>query len=116
MSRNQNQLGHDGHVWWLNKFVYVVVSSTSSKKQKNKEDQEQENPNDLRDPTMEQRERLLAVDEELLDDEDKEIMDKEIKKKEALVPQERRETIDETCTRKLISIDETSKLSFTLMY
>lgn len=35
-------------------------------------------------------------------------MDKEIKKKEALVPQERRETIDETCTRKLISIDETN--------
>lgn len=95
------------------KFVYVVVSSTSSKKEKSKGDQEQENSNDLRDPALEQEERLLAVDEELLDDEDKEIM--EIKKKEALVPQERRETIDEGCTRKLISIDETSKLSFTLM-
>lgn len=95
------------------KFVYVVVSSTSSKKEKSKGDQEQENSNDLRDPALEQEERLLAVDEELLDDEDKEIM--EIKKKEALVPQEHRETIDEGCTRKLISIDETSKLSFTLM-
>ena len=63
---------------------------------------------------MEQEERLLAVDEELHDDEDKEIM--EIKKKEALVPQELRETIDEACTRKLISIDETSKLSFTLIH
>ena len=60
---------------------------------------------------MEQKERLLAVDEELVDDEDK-----EIKKKEALVSQERRETIDEGCTRKLLSIDETSKLSFTLIY
>ena len=60
---------------------------------------------------MEQKERLLAVDEELVDDEDK-----EIKKKEALVSQERRETIDEGCTRKLISIDETSKLSFILIY
>jgi len=91
------------------KFAHVV-SSTSSKKQKSEEEQEQENPNDLRDPTMEQRERLLAVDEELLDDEDKEIM-----KKEALVPQDRRDTIDKMCTRKLISIDETSKVSFTLM-
>ena len=96
------------------KFVYNVVSSTSSKKEKSKGDQAQENSNDLRDPAMEQKERLLAVDEELLDDEDKEIM--EIKKKEAPEPQERRETIDEACTRKLISIDETSKLSFTLIH
>ena len=103
------------------KFLYVV-SSTGSKKERNKEDQDQENRNDLRDPAMEQEERLHAVDEDLpLDDEDNEIM--EIKKKEDLVPQGRGETIDEACTRKLISIgtdgtdetDETSKLSFTLM-
>lgn len=92
------------------KFLNVVGSSTSSAKQKNKEDQEQENPNDLRDPAVEQIERLLAVDEELVDEEDKEIM-----KNEAPVPKEFRETIDELCTRKLISIDETSKLLFTLM-
>lgn len=92
------------------KFLNVVGSSTSRGKQKNKEDQEQENPNDLRDPAVEQIERLLAVDEELVDEEDKEIM-----KNEAPVPQEYRETIDELCTRKLISIDETSKLLFTLM-
>ena len=92
------------------KFLNVVGSSTSNVKQKNKEDQEQENPNDLRDPALEQSERLLAVDEELVDDEDKEIM-----KNEAPVPQECRETIDELCTRKLISIDETSKLLFTLI-
>lgn len=95
------------------KFVFVVVSSTRSKKEKSKGDEEQENSNDLRDPAVEQEERLRAMDEELLDDEDKEIM--EIKKKESREPQERRETIDEACTRKLISIDETSKFSFTLM-
>jgi len=89
---------------------FYVVSFTNSKKQRDKEDQEQENPNDLRDPAMEQRERLLAVDEELLDEEDKEIM-----KIEDPVPQECREAINGPCTRKLISIDETSKLLFTLM-
>lgn len=47
------------------------------------------------------------MDEELLDDEDREIM-----KKKALVPQERRDTIDERCTRKLISIDETKVKPF----
>ena len=89
---------------------FYVVSFTNSKKQKDKEDQEQEDPNDLRDPAMEQRERLLAVDEELLDEEDKEIM-----KNEAPVPKDRREDINGPCTRKLISIDETSKVLFILM-
>ena len=87
-----------------------VVSFTSSKKPKDKEDQEQENPNDLRDPGMEQRERLLAVDEELPDDEDK-----EIRKNEAPALQKCRETINEPFTRRLISIDETGTLLFTLM-
>ena len=59
---------------------------------------------------MEQRERLLAVDEELSDEEDKEIM-----KNEAPVPKDRREDINGPCTRKLISIDETSKVLFILM-
>ena len=93
--------------------MYVVISSTGSKKERSKEDQDQENQNELRDPAMEQEERLLAVDEDLLDDEDKEIM--EIKKKEDLVPQGREKTVDKAFTRKLICIDETGKLSFTLM-
>ena len=50
------------------------------------------------------------MDEEPVDDEDKEIM-----KNEALALQGHRETSDDPCTRKLISIDETSKLLFTLI-
>ncbi len=51
---------------------------------------------------MEQKERLLAVDEERPDEEDKEIM-----KDEATESQDCKVTAGET--RKLVCIDETSK-------
>lgn len=58
---------------------------------------------------MEQTERLLAVDEERPDEEDEEIM-----RDEATLSQDRREKADELSTRKLVCIDETSKLVFML--
>lgn len=56
---------------------------------------------------MEQNERLLAVDEERPDEEDVEIM-----KVEATVSQDQRQMVDELRTRKLICIDDSSKLVF----
>ncbi|XP_078352980.1 uncharacterized protein LOC144637775 isoform X2 [Oculina patagonica] len=78
----------------------AAAKSKQSEKPKSKEVQEEENPNDFREPAMEQKERLLAVDEERPDEEDKEIM-----KDEATESQDCKVTAGET--RKLVCIDET---------
>lgn len=71
-----------------------------SGQQKNKEDQEQENPNDYRDPSAEQNERLLALDEESPDEDDKEIA-----KEECFSSQ------DLPCLRKLVCLDENGMIA-----
>ena len=71
-----------------------------SGQQKNKEDQEQENPNDYRDPSAEQNERLLALDEESPDEDDKEIA-----KEECFSSQ------DLPCLRKLECLDENGMIA-----
>lgn len=41
--------------------------------QKKDDDDQSENPNDFKDPALEQRERLLVIDEEVADEEDEDI-------------------------------------------
>ena len=86
------------------------------KKKKSKDNQDQsENPNDFKDPSVEQRERLLATDEEIADEEDKEIANK------AKLPGSRDSSSKGRCLRNLVCIDESSKifvlpqLSYTLL-
>ena len=84
-------------------LTYLDFSSPGKEKQKKKEDQDQsENPNDFKDPSVEQNERLLALDEEIADEEDKEIA-----KSEAVRSVERPSL---RCRRNLVCIDESSKV------
>ena len=71
-----------------------------SGQRKNKEDQEQENPNDYRDPSAEQNERLLALDEETPDEDDKEIAKEECFS-----------SPDRPCLRKLVCLDENGMIA-----
>ena len=60
----------------LSSFIltHLYLSSAGKVNQKKKEDQDQlENPSDFKDPSVEQKERLLAIDEEIADEEDVEI-------------------------------------------
>lgn len=97
----------------MNGFVltYLDFSSSGKEKQTKKEDQDQlENPNDFKDPSVEQKERLLALDEEIADEEDREIADeedKEIAKIEAIGSVEHPSL---RCRRNLVCIDESSKV------
>lgn len=71
-----------------------------SGQRKNKEDQEQENPNDYRDPSAEQNERLLALDEESPDEDDKEIAKEECFSSQV-----------HPCLRKLVCLDENGMIA-----
>ena len=74
-------------------------------KQKSKEDSEQENSSDARDPSVEEEERLLALDKDIYDEEDETIAQD--------VANENQESQDSYCgtgERKLVCLDETSKL------
>ncbi|CAH3144169.1 unnamed protein product, partial [Porites lobata] len=72
-----------------------------SDQQKRKEDQDQqENPNDARDPSVEQRERLLALDEEIADEEDQSIAKEEESSSESQAP------LSVQCLRSLVCLDD----------
>lgn len=86
------------------------------KRKKSKGDQDKsENPNDLKDPSVEQKERLLATDEVIADEEDKEIA------KKSTFPASRVSSFKGRCLRNLVCFDKSSKilvspqLSYTLL-
>ncbi|XP_078352981.1 NFX1-type zinc finger-containing protein 1-like isoform X1 [Oculina patagonica] len=56
------------------KVPHQELSPAGNAKQKNKDEQDQENPNDFRDPSVEEKERLLAVDKDITEEEDEEIV------------------------------------------
>ena len=85
-------------------LIHFNCSSVGEVKQKKKEDQDQlENPSDFKDPSVEQKERLLAIDEEIADDEDVEIA-----KTEPFASQNRSSL--SPYLRYLVCSDETSKV------
>ena len=85
-------------------FIPFYFSSAESDRKKSKEDQDQqENPNDFRDPSVEQRERLFAVDEVIADEEDKEIAKEEDTTSTTQSPSVQ-------CLRNLVCLDEKSKV------
>ena len=89
-------------------FSYVNFRPAESDKQKGKKDQDQqENSNDARDPSAEQKERLLAVDEEIADEEDQSIAKEEDISSKSQAP------LSVQCLRSLVCLHETSKF-FTL--
>ncbi len=88
-------------------ITHVDFSSTGNAKQKSKDEQDQENPNDFRDPSVEEKERLLAVDKDITDEEDEDIVKD--------VVTDLKEAVSETTNlrlweRKLVCVDETSKV------
>ena len=81
----------------------VDFSSAGKDKQKSKEDQDHlENPTDFKDPSVEQKERLLATDEDITDEEDIEIA--------KALPTTSQVSPSLQCLRNLICTDETSKV------
>ena len=85
-------------------FFYVNFRPAESDKQKRKKDQDQqENSNDARDPSVEQKERLLALDEEIADEEDQSIA------KEEEISSKSQAPLSVQCLRSLVCLDETSK-------
>ena len=72
-------------------------------KQKSKDEQDQENPNDFRDPSVEAKERLLAVDK----DEEEEDEDTDLKTAVSGV---------EISSRKLICVEEASNVFMLLCH
>ena len=78
-------------------------SSPGKGKGKQMEDQGQvENPSDFSDPSVEQNERLLAIDEEITDDDDKVIAEK-------LESQASGGSPAIECLRSLVCVDKSSK-------
>ncbi|PFX18911.1 Helicase required for RNAi-mediated heterochromatin assembly 1 [Stylophora pistillata] len=71
-------------------------------KRKRKEDPEQENPSDTRDPSVEEKERLLALDKDICDEEDEKIAQDVVHK-----DQDKRDPSCGTKERKLVCVDET---------
>ena len=85
-------------------FSYDSSVAAALVKQKSKEDSEQENSSDARDPSVEEEERLLALDKDIYDEEDETIAQD--------VANESQESQDSYCgtgERKLVCVDETSK-------
>ena len=82
----------------------VYFRSAGITKQKSKDELDQENPNDFRDPSVEQKERLGAVDQ---DEEEEGIVheDTELKKPVS----------DARMFRELICVDEASKVFMLLL-
>lgn len=82
----------------------VYFRSDGITKQKSKDEQDQENPNDFRDPSVEQNERLGAVDK---DEEEEGIVheDTEVKNPFSEAP----------TFRELICVDEASKVFMVLL-
>ena len=68
--------------------------------QQTNKDQGEENPNDYKDPSAEQNERLLALDEESPDEDDKEIAEEECFSSQDL-----------PCLRKLVCLDENGMIA-----
>ena len=90
----------------------VDFSSAGKDKQKSKEDQDQsENPSDFKDPSVEQKERFLATDEDIADEEDKEIATA-LPLPQVSTPQV---SPSRQCLRNLICIDETSEVLILLL-
>ena len=88
-------------------FSYVNFRPAESDKQKGKKDQDQqENSNDARDPSAEQKERLLALDEEIADEEDQSIA------KEEEISSKSQAPLSVQCLRSLVCLDETSKFFY----
>ena len=83
----------------------INFRSVSIAKQKGKDEQDQENPNDFRDPSVEEKERLLAVDKD--EEEEGFVKDKGTDTKN---PASGAETF-----RRLICVDEASKVFYAAM-
>ena len=89
----------------LNFHFILTFSSPEKTKEKKKDDHDQENPSDFSDPSAEQKERLLNIDEEIADDDDKEIAKMETKASEY-------SDISSQCLRSLVYVDKSSKVYF----
>ena len=86
-------------------FFLRYFSSTERDQKKGKKDEDlQENPNDFRDPSVEHKERLLALEEEIADEEDKEIA-----KEEDTSSQDPPHV---QCLRNLVCLDEKGEVLF----
>ena len=84
---------------------FVNFRSAGITKQKSKDEQDQENPNDFRDPSVEEKERRRAMDQD--EEEEGSVKDEDIDLKNAVR--------DAANFRKLICVDETSKLFYMLV-
>ena len=76
-------------------------------KQKSKDEQDQENPNDFRDPSVEEKERRLAMDQD--EEEEGSVKDEDTDLKNTV-------SGAAISFRKLICVDETSKVFMLLCY
>ena len=91
--------------FWETQSFFVNFRPAESDQQKTKEDQDQqENPNDARDPSVEQRERLLALDEEIADEEDQSIAKEEETSCKSQAP------LSVQCLRSLVCLDDAGKV------
>ena len=84
-------------------FVYFRPAESGQRKKKEDQDQ-QENPTDARDPSVEQRERLLALDEEIADEEDQSIA------KEEEISCKSQAPLSVQCLRSLVCLDDAGKV------
>ena len=99
------KLFHENTHMHFSFFSYDSSVAAALAKQKSKEDPEQENPSDVRDPSVEGKERLLALDKPICDEEDETIA-QDVANEE----KERGDSYRGTRERKLVCVDETSKL------
>ena len=91
--------------FWETQSFFVNFRPAESDQQKRKEQtDQQENPNDARDPSVEQRERLLALDEEIADEEDESIAKEEESSSKSQAP------LSVQCLRSLVCLDDAGKV------
>ena len=86
---------------------FVNFRSAGIAKQKSKDEQDQENPNDFSDPSVEDKERRLAVDQDEEEEGSMKDEDTDLKNTVSGVA---------ISSRKLICVDETSKVFMLLCY
>ena len=96
--------GQVGSFWETQSFFVNFRPAESGQQKRKEETDQQENPNDARDPSVEQRERLLALDEEIADEEDQSIAKEEETSCKSQAP------LSVQCLRSLVCLDDAGKV------
>ena len=84
--------------------VFFFVNFRPAESGQQEDQDQQEYPTDARDPSVEQRERLLALDEEIADEEDQSIAEEEE------ISSKSRDPPSVQCLRSLVCLDDAGKV------